>query len=312
MILYCTYQMHLTCRNTTERLRNGLGRRTDHREVLSCHCHQFLSLFCEKIACGGGKKTTTTSYVDSHKMKQVLLFTSVHTVCPIIASSFMLFMMCIRVHVPRAQRSSGSHWASLFDSMLSEWLISQCFDLLQLLDLSLVRAWIWHTLPIITWLRYIPCFFFFQFSFWNNILFFFMFQVLQFWYGYFTLMNRLYNQAFVELKTKKAMCYIFATSVWILLTCYHVSFFFFFFFFFLHWVDCLTPTDTLDLPSMHRELFWNMNHVGAQNHVDNQHLLVTFRFISSICIYCLVSCEQYCLMSTELSVIVCVAICNLA
>lgn len=137
--------------------------------------------------------------------------------------------------------------------------------------------------------------------------FFFMFQVLQFWYGYFTLMNRLYNQAFVELKTKKAMCYIFATSVWILLTCYHVSFFFFF----LHWVDCLTPTDTLDLPSMHRELFWNMNHVGAQNHVDNQHLLVTFRFISSICIYCLVSCEQYCLMSTELSVIVCVAICNL-
>lgn len=38
---------------------------------------------------------------------------------------------------PRRSRSTGD---SVFDSMLSEWLISQCFDLLQLLELCLVRA----------------------------------------------------------------------------------------------------------------------------------------------------------------------------
>ena len=64
----------------------------------------------------------------------------------------------------------------VFDRMLSEWLISQCFDLLQLLELCLVRAWIWHTLQIIMWLHYTQCFlffffcfFFFQFCFWRDI-----------------------------------------------------------------------------------------------------------------------------------------------
>lgn len=94
MILYCTYQMHLTCRNTTERLRNGFGRRTDRREVLSCHCHQFLSLFCEKIACGGGEKnnnnllrrftqneTGSTVYIRTYSMSHYsILLRVVHDV----------------------------------------------------------------------------------------------------------------------------------------------------------------------------------------------------------------------------------------
>lgn len=46
-------------------------------------------------------------------------------------------------------------------------------------------------------------------------------------------------------------------------------------------------------------------------HVDKLHLLVTFHFISSMCIYCMVSCEHSCLMSTELSIVVSVATCNL-
>lgn len=114
--------------------------------------------------------------------------------------------LCIRAHVAHAyhvHKAVAPEASGLvFDSMLSEWLISQCFDLLQLLEVCLVRAWIWHTLRSIMWLHYILCFFFFQFSFWKNI---FMFKVLKFWYHtYFThaVMNRLYNQAFVELKTK--------------------------------------------------------------------------------------------------------------
>lgn len=46
-------------------------------------------------------------------------------------------------------------------------------------------------------------------------------------------------------------------------------------------------------------------------HVDKLHLLVTFHFISSMCIYCMVSCEHSCLMSTELSIVVFVATCDL-
>lgn len=46
-------------------------------------------------------------------------------------------------------------------------------------------------------------------------------------------------------------------------------------------------------------------------HVDKLHPLVTFHFISSMCIYCMGSCEHSCLMSTELSPVVFVATCNL-
>lgn len=73
----------------------------------------------------------------------------------------------------------------------------------------------------------------------------------------------------------------------------------------------MTPTNTLDLPSTLRKFI--LKHVGAQNHVDKENFPVTgfcFHFIDSICIYCMVSCEQCCLMSTELSVIVCVVMCS--
>ena len=165
----------------------------------------------------------------------------------------------------------------VFDRMLSEWLISQCFDLLQLLELCLVRAWIWHTLQIIMWLHYTQCFFFFcvffffffQFSFWRDI-FFLCFKVLQFWYHtwlFYTTnftIRHLLNEK--KKKNEKMQRVIFLQLLygyyWLVL----MNTFSFFFFFSLHWVDCLTPTNTMDLPSMLRKsLFWNMNHVGAQN-----------------------------------------------
>lgn len=173
MILYCTYQMHLTCRNTTERLRNSFSRRTDHREDLSCHCHQFLSLFCEEIACGGVWVGVGNNLLRRFTQNETGSTVYIHTYS---MSHYSILLHVVHdVHTCTCSTCTEKQWLPLglvFDSMLSEWFISQCFDLLQLLDLSLVRAWIWHTLPIITWLRYIPCFFFFQFSFWNDFFFF--------------------------------------------------------------------------------------------------------------------------------------------
>lgn len=53
--------------------------------------------------------------------------------------------LCIRAHVAPAydmhkEEVAPEESGLVFDSMLSEWLISQCFDLLQLLEVCLVRA----------------------------------------------------------------------------------------------------------------------------------------------------------------------------
>lgn len=113
-----------------------------------------------------------------------------------------------RAHTCTCSTFTQKRWLLLglvFDDMLSECLISQCFDLLQLLDRSLVRAWIWHTLPIITWRALYSVFLLlllplFPFETTSSTV------VLQFCYGYFTLMKRLYSKAFVEFKT--TTCYI--------------------------------------------------------------------------------------------------------
>lgn len=136
----------------------------------------------------------------------------------------------------------------VFDDMPSECLISQCFDLLQLLDRSLVRAWIWHALPTITWralYSVFPLLFLLPlFSFWNDIL-----------YGGVTLLLwLLYTH---EKTLESGICWMnttkqnnvlhLATRGWILLTCFHLSVFF------LH---CLFDSNTLDLPLMLRNLFF--------------------------------------------------------
>lgn len=55
---------------------------------------------------------------------------------------FISGAVCPHVHMHNTctKKQSLPKRRDLFDSMLSEWLISQCFDLLQLLELCLVRA----------------------------------------------------------------------------------------------------------------------------------------------------------------------------
>lgn len=168
----------------------------------------------------------------------------------------------------------------VFDSMLSEWLISQCFDLLQLLELCLVRAWIWHTLQIIMWLHYIQCFFFFQFFLLKH---FYVESIKSFdtTHAYFTpswvhfTIRRLLN-----LKQKKMQLY-FCNFCMDIIDLLWLSLFFF----------CTESTVWLQrtLWIFHRcleLLFWNMNHVGAQNHVDKLHFPVTGFFISlTVCAF---------------------------
>lgn len=236
--------MHLTCHNAKTQkqfIDPFRSARTDHR-VLSCCYRQFLFLFCEKNKLGRRKKKTKTSYI--HPLSH----------CSFPVPSAYVHMLHVRTTCTKKQWLPSGF---VFDRMLSEWLISQCFDLLQLLELCLVRAWIWHTLQIIMWLHYIQCFFFFQFYFFFFFLFWkdvFMFKVLKFWYHtwlFYTRSHERLQSGVCWIQNKNAMCYIFAISVWILLIYYYH-------FFFLHWVNFLTPTNTLDLPSMLRNLFWIM------------------------------------------------------
>lgn len=127
------------------------------------------------------KKTTWTSYRDPQKRKPPVYISlhtysmSHHSVLPHVVH--LQCRLCVHAHVAHNQEAPEAS-GLVFDSMLSEWLISQCFDLLQLLELCLVRAWIWHTFTEYNVAALYLLFFFFQFSFWKDI----MFQVLKFWY----------------------------------------------------------------------------------------------------------------------------------
>lgn len=125
MILYCTYQTHLTCRITTTQ-------RQEAEEVTAVSLSP--SQFVEEE-----EKTANILHRFTQKETGSTVYIRVHTVCPFTASSFI--SSAARAHVHRdaeAPEASGL----VFDSMLSEWLISQCFDLLQLLEVCLVRAWV--------------------------------------------------------------------------------------------------------------------------------------------------------------------------
>ena len=130
----------------------------------------------------------------------------------------------------------------VFDRMLSEWLISQCFDLLQLLELCLVRAWIWHTLQIIMWLHYTQCFlffffcfFFFQFCFWRDIfllcLKYYSFDTTL---GYFTHTDFTIRRLLSEKKRKRRMQrgiflqFLYGYYWLVIMITFSFSFFFFF------------------------------------------------------------------------------------
>ncbi len=176
-VLYISEALDLPQRDVSETVK----KKKRPREGFKLFSPPLSSSFCEKIICG--KKAVNHPPTNCRLTQKENRFYCLHTLCPVFTSRFTLFISDVHVCTLHVQTTCTEKQrlpsALVFDSMLSEWLISQCFDLLQLLELCLVRAWIWHTLQIIMWLRSIQCFFCFQFSFWKDM---FMLRVLQFWY----------------------------------------------------------------------------------------------------------------------------------